>query len=132
MISSLYSEHFFEHLSYTDTTAIRCLQNYYQILKIDGKLRLVIPDMEKVFKSYVERDLQHFKTTRIEEKIPQSKKYASIIDYVNYGIYQFGEHKYCYDFEKIKLLLESIGFKNIYRDDFNPAEDSIDQLCEII
>ena len=80
--------------------------------------------MEKLFKAYVEKDLQYFQDIAIEEKIPQSKDFASLIDYVNYGIYQFGEHKYCYDFEKISLLLKSVGFRKIVKDIFNPKEDS--------
>ncbi len=126
-VEYIYSEHFFEHLNYTDTTAIRCLQNYYKILKTGGKMRLVVPDMEKVFKAYVKRDIEYFKSIKIKEKIPQSKKYASIIDYVNYRVYQFGEHKYSYDYEKIELLLKSVGFKNIIKDDFNPSKDTREQ-----
>ena len=64
-VDYIYSEHFFEHLSYTDTTAIRCLQDYYKILKVGCKIRLVIPDMEKVFEAYVERDSSHFETIDI-------------------------------------------------------------------
>lgn len=123
-VDYIYNEHFFEHLSYTDTTAIRCLYDYLRILKKKAKLRIVIPDMEMAFKAYINKDLKFFKIINIEEKIPQSKKYASIIDYINYGIYQHGEHKYCYDFEKISLLLKSVGFKNIVKDNFNPKEDT--------
>lgn len=122
-IDYIYNEHFFEHLNYIDKTAIRCLQDYLRVLKKGGKLRLVIPDMELLFKAYVNKDYQYFKTTNIEDYIPQSKKYSSIIDFVNWGVYQRGQHKYCYDFEKISLLLKSVGFKNIFRDNFNSEKD---------
>lgn len=80
--------------------------------------------MEKVFKAYYKKDFKFFDLINIEEKIPQTKEYSSIIDFINYGVYQFGEHKYCYDYEKIHLLLKSVGFKKITRSEFNPSEDS--------
>lgn len=63
-------------------------------------MRLVIPDMEKSFKAYVNKDYKYFELINIDKKIPQSKKYASTIDYINYGTYSAGAHKYSYDFEK--------------------------------
>ncbi len=126
-INYIYSEHFLEHISYTDATVINCLKDYYRILQNGAKMKHVIPDMEKVFNAYSNKNINHFSKIIIEEKIPQSKEFASLIDYVNYGVYQFGQHKYCYDFEKFDLLLRSIGFKNIENREFNPKEDSIER-----
>lgn len=124
-VDYIYSEHFFEHLDYIDGTAIKCLQDYLRVLKKGGKIRIVIPDMEKSFKAYVNRDYDYFKMLDLEDYIPQSKKYGSIIDFINWGVYQRGEHKYNYDFEKISLLLKSVGFKNIRRDNFDPEKDFV-------
>jgi len=44
--------------------------------------------------------------------------------FINYVFYQFGEHKYCYDFEKINILLKTVGFNYIVKDKFNPKEDT--------
>jgi len=123
-IDFIYSKHFFEHIDYLDSTAINCLKDYLRVLKKGGEMRMVIPDMEKVFKAYVNKDLRFFDLIDIELVVPQSKEYSSVIDYVNYGIYQFGQHRYCYDFEKICLLLKSVGFKNIIKDKFDPDIDS--------
>ena len=90
-------------------------------------------------RTHINKDINFFKDIpfNIEDIIPQSKKYSSIIDYVNFGFYNkykslkpsrrysHRDHKYGYDFEKINLLLKSIGFKNIIRDDFNPKKDSL-------
>ncbi len=123
-VDYIYSEHFFEHISYTDKTAILCLYDYLRILKQGGKIKIVIPDMESCFKAYTNKDFNYFNRLGVEKLIPQSKKYFSIIDNINYAVYQFGEHKYCYDYEKMNLLLKSVGFKNIKKDKFNPSEDT--------
>lgn len=51
------------------------------------------------------------------------KKNWTFIDYLNFVIYQFGEHKYCYDFEKLNTILKNRGYKNIFKDVFDPSED---------
>lgn len=126
-VDYIYSEHFFEHLSYTNSSAIYCLRNCYRILKKGSRIRFVIPDMERLFKAYVNKDYNYIKSIYADPLIPQSNEFASIIDYVNLGIYQHGQHKYCYDFEKMELLLKSIGFKKIAREECDPEEDALDR-----
>lgn len=122
-VEYIYNEHFFEHLSYFDKTAIRCLVDYLRVLKKGSKMRLIVPDMDKILKAYVYRDYKFFELISFEGKMPQSKEYLSIIDQINLAAYYWG-HKYCYDFEKLNLLLKSVGFKNIKRDEYNAQEDS--------
>lgn len=122
-VDHIHSEHFFEYINYLDSTAINCLRDYLRVLKKGGKLTMILADMEKIFKAYVNKDVKFLEgITNITNHIPQSKKYASLIDYVNYVSYFLGYHNYCYDYEKICLLLKSVGFKNIKKHEFNPNE----------
>lgn len=127
-VDYIYSEHFFEHLDYINGTALRSLFSYLKVLKKGGKLKIVVPDFEKILRAYVNKDLVFFNSIRhILDKINICEGYSSIIDFINYSVYQFGEHKYCYDYEKMCLLLEFVGFKNIIKSKFDPLEDSIDR-----
>ena len=124
-VDFVFSEHFLEHLDYLDTTVICCLKDYYRILKNGGKIRLSVPDIEKIIKAYINKDMEYLEDiTPIENQLPHSKKYATKIDYINYFVYQYGEHKYSYDYEKLNLLLKIIGYKNIIKDEFHLNEDT--------
>lgn len=123
-VSYIYSEHFFEHVDYIHLTAYYMLKDWLRVLLPGAKVKIVLPDYEMLFTQYVNRNYDLFKQqVNINEKIPKEIP-ATLIDYVNYGVYQFGEHKYCYDFEKIKVFLEAVGFINVERVHFEDGEDS--------
>jgi hypothetical protein len=48
---------------------------------------------------------------------------ASLVDYLNYAVYQNGEHACIHDEEKLTLLLRGIGFSQVRRVEFDPAVD---------
>ncbi len=122
-VDYILSEHYFQYIEFIDSTALRCLNDYYRLLKKGGKMRMIIPDHEKFFKAYAKKDINYFKSfMRISNKLPHHLKYSSIIDYINYS-FQYGKVRYAYDFEKIQIILKSIGFKNIIKGNFNPKED---------
>ena len=119
-VDYIYSSHFFQYIEFIDSTAIRCLSDYYRILKKGGKMRMIIPDHEKLLKAYANNDIKYYiNFIRIDNKLPHHLNYSSIIDYVNYA-FQYGKVRYAYDFEKMEILLKSIGFKNIIKDKINP------------
>lgn len=120
----IYTEHFLEHLDYYDGTLIKCLKNYYWILKKDGKLRIVIPNIEQAINAYINRDFEQYDHYDKKYNLRIPKKYATLIDLVNRFSYALGMHKYAYDFEKLEKILKAIGFKKVTKEDFNPKEDS--------
>ncbi|ODS40526.1 MAG: hypothetical protein A7315_02505 [Candidatus Altiarchaeales archaeon WOR_SM1_79] len=119
----IYSEHLFEHIEYLNLTAFYVLKDWLRVLKRGYKIKIVMPDSQKLFTNYVDRNYEYFNVINIKEKIPK-KIEPTLIDHVNYGVYQRGEHKYCYDFEKMKLFLETVGFKNVQIGEFQEGEDS--------
>lgn len=47
----------------------------------------------------------------------------TIVDHINYGVYQRGEHKYIYDQEKIMLLLRRIGYSSVTESEYREGVD---------
>lgn len=45
------------------------------------------------------------------------------MDCINYSMRQNGEHRWYYDEETMRLLLESVGFVEIQRREFDPRLD---------
>lgn len=127
-VSYIYSEHLFEHIEYLHLTAYRVLKDWLRVLNNEGSVKIVIPDMGRAFKKYAQGDVKYFSDiVDINSKVPKNIP-ATLIDYINYGAYQMGEHKYCYDFEKMKIFLETVGFKKVERQNYKEGEDS---LCRI-
>lgn len=86
------------------------LKEWHRVLKVSGLLRLAVPDFEAIVKVYLKyKDLNHQGVLgplygRIVIKAPDGEKIAY--------------HKTAYDFESLKKVLDSAGFKNIHRYDW--------------
>lgn len=127
-IEYIYSSHFVEHLEHEELVAH--LKECYRILKNDAVLRLGVPDFEKVF-----RDYSAHNDTRVDElKDLLSEKFSlpedliCRMDWVNRAVHEFGEHKTCLDWEKVRNLLKYAGFdeNKIIQTEF---QDNIDLLA---
>ena len=119
----IYSSHFFEHLRTKD--AMRLFKQSYSILKPGGIFRIalpnVVPDMRKLLNNEFtdeDRALMTEKRTmfRLEGK-------PNDIDYLNYMVFQYDEHKYVYTPQKIIDILEYVGFKDVRQVEFNKEYD---------
>jgi predicted SAM-dependent methyltransferase len=120
----IYSSHFFEHLEYSDS--LRLLRQCYHLLKPDGIFRISLPDFKGACTAYLKDDYSYFELvdpdTFLSEVAPET---LTLVDYVNFAIYQSGEHKRVYDEEKVIRLLQSIGFTSVsvssYETEIDPA-----------
>ena len=95
-LNYIYSSHFFEHIFKEDAVAL--LKSCLYALKPGGVIRIAIPDLAYAISLYK----QGKKTEMLEDYFFVSSK----------GSY-LARHKYMYDFEMIKEILEKIGFSNI-------------------
>jgi len=66
----VYSSHFLEHLSQEQADFV--LKESYRILKKDGIIRIVVPDLENVCKEYL----------RVLELVSQDKKYEEVYQWI--------------------------------------------------
>jgi predicted SAM-dependent methyltransferase len=143
-VAAIYSEHFFEHLNYTQLTdsmawqlettqepsdALTFLRECKRVLRPGGVLDIVVPDVEGILQEYVGRR---------EKPFPGSKWWGPTwcdtpLHCVNYVFRQGSEHQYAYDAETLEAILTVVGFVDIRRRPFDSTLDAenheIGSLC---
>jgi predicted SAM-dependent methyltransferase len=123
----IYSSHFFEHLDRRD--GYRVMREAYRALQPGGIFRVVIPDFRACFEAYVRNDTDYFSLIDLDALFPGTEaRPLTPVDYLNYAVYQFGEHRCLYDEEKLRALLTGIGFHSVERTDYNPKVDVDSEL----
>lgn len=117
-LNYIYSSHFFEHIFKEDAEAL--LKSCLIALKPGGVIRIVIPDLAYAISLYNKGK----KTEMLEDYFFVSSK----------GSY-LARHKYMYDFEMIKEILDKIGFLNItkckYQEGKTPDIKHLDTYPEV-
>lgn len=121
----IYSSHFFEHLEYDD--GVRLMRDCHRALQPAGTFRAALPDFQKMFRAYIERNEKHFDLYSIFDVYPhRPPETITLCDHVNAGVYEFG-HRCIYDQEKICRVLRHLGFASVeitgYRDRIDPASE---------
>ncbi|OIQ87100.1 methyltransferase domain protein [mine drainage metagenome] len=97
-VDFIYSSHFLEHLFKAD--ADRLLTDCYRALKPGGIIRISIPDLAYAVSFYARG-----------EKERMLADYFFVEDKESF----LARHKYMYDFELLRNLLEKVGFSQIVR-----------------
>lgn len=117
--SIIYSEHFYEHLGYPrDITHL--LSECYRVLEPGGVHSFGVPDGEMVLRHYTTNEYADHAAAQLRWNPNWCR---TQMDHVNYCLRQNGEHRWYYDEETIRLLLESVGFAAIHRREFDPSLD---------
>lgn len=107
--STIYCGHFIEHMTYQEATEL--LTTTYKLLANNGIIRLTTPDLGLWIKKYYEDDGGFFKKfTQSYRAFPNLYSKGDILIAQAYG----WNHKWLYDFESLRHLLEVAGFKKIY------------------
>ncbi len=100
-------EHCFEHLDpIYDVPTV--LKECHRILKAEGQLRIIVPDIELFIHAYVNQNWDFLGD--------YSHKDAAA--HLTHVFRQGGEHKFGYDYSALKQTLESHNFKNITKMSF--------------
>jgi predicted SAM-dependent methyltransferase len=97
-VDFIYSSHFFEHIFPDDAQFL--LRSCYEALKPKGIIRISVPDLEYAISLY-----------------HQGKKKEMLDNFffvAGKGSY-LARHKYMYDFDMIKKILDQLGFINVKR-----------------
>ena len=126
-IDFIYSCHLVEHLDHEELVAH--LKECHRILKKDAVLRLGIPTFEKVFHAYCNQDDSRFIEIRglLSNKLSIPENLICRMDWINRSVHEFGNHKICLDWEKIRNLLIFSGFEKdkIIQTDFKETIDNL-------
>lgn len=105
----IYSEHLFEHLTYSQ--AMNMLKECHRILKPNGVLRIATPNLQFLVDLYLhpekEVNKKYIEFNAERSGLPSSPIYA-----INYFHTTWG-HKIIYDQVALSRFLEEVGFENI-------------------
>ncbi len=110
-------EHFLEHMDKIYETPI-FLAECKRVLKNDGILRIIVPDIEKYIKAYYENN---WKIVGLDIDSMPEWQGAEVLSHI---FRQGGEHKFGYDFHSISNLLYDVGFKKVLKSEFAKSFDS--------
>ena len=122
----IYSSHFFEHLEYRDS--LRLMRDCHRALRPGGVFRVALPTFKGLFSRYLEADedsgLSPALSKQILKLLPDLEPGTeTMVDWINYGVYQRGEHRYIYDENKVILLLKRIGFRSAEESSYKEGTD---------
>ncbi len=124
----IFSEHFLEHVDYYETAPF-FLRECFRVLQPGGTIRLIVPDVGRYLKAYAQDGWLEIE--KLRGLLPGHKdpyfwtNYETKMELVNMLFRQFGEHKFAYDFETVRVLLQKEGFCNIIQTEFGQSSDPI-------
>lgn len=111
-VSFIYHAHFIEHFSLQEN--LKIFKECYRILKKNGVLRILFPDLAKHCQIYLNEDKETL--YKYKEKgliLLKPEEFNLVTEWFNKGFYDFG-HKFIYDFKTIEALAKKVGFSKIY------------------
>jgi len=128
-IRYIYASHFIEHLTHKD--AINFLNKAYKWMMVGGVIRLTTPDLGLWIKKYYENDLAFFMeyhSLYLRNDTIRTKGEIFMAEYENFG------HKWIYDFEALKNIMNNAGFSRIQQkmefDSLIPEIKEVEPKCE--
>lgn len=120
-VEVVYNSHVFEHIP--RNTARSVIAEWYRVLKPGGKLYLCMPDIEALFRIYLD-SLSDYDT-------PEGRYLNDMSRDIVYGgqTSEYDFHYNGYSFPTLKALLEDVGFHDVQRFDrktftINPNRDA--------
>ena len=117
----IYSEHFFEHIDYP-VVAGKFLAECFRVLKSGGLIRLGVPDTEWPLQEYCK--VRNDGYYQLAKKTWHPSWCTMEMEHINYHFRQDGEHRFAYDFETLRKVLQIAGFSNVTKTNFDPGVDS--------
>ncbi|MBK9283195.1 MAG: methyltransferase domain-containing protein [Sphingobacteriaceae bacterium] len=128
---SLYCSHVLEHLSLEDFRI--ALKNSYHVLKPGGIFRCVLPDLEYIAKTYLEkkanRELDASITFMNWTLLGHEKREKGLKAIVK-NHFSNAHHLWMWDKDSLAMELEKVGFKNIRKASFNDSQENAFKLVE--
>ncbi|WP_319405212.1 methyltransferase domain-containing protein [uncultured Desulfosarcina sp.] len=121
-VSKIYTSHFLEHIPKDRGSFF--LRECFRILKTNGILRIVVPDLLLHAEKYVESTKKLLHHSLLPDDRSSHDKFLETI----FGAYlkkkRYGaEHYYMYDLPTLVSLLRSVGFQDIKKFDFQKGDD---------
>jgi len=125
-VDYIYASHFFEHFRVDEAEKI--LVECRRVLKPEGILRIVLPDLEILARKYVEKDREFYRKIK-----PGRELTDAFLDLLNFfpsklsrRVFPGQYHLWMYDFESLSTLLKKCRFSRVERKKF--AETTIPDI----
>jgi len=115
----VYHSHLLEHLNYRD--GLKLLSEIYSALKIGGRQRIVVPDLERYCKGYLNYHDKFLEQFRDSETGIQSDIFETRGSIFMSQFYE-QDHKMSWDFETLFVALKKLGFRNIKRTQWRESD----------
>jgi predicted SAM-dependent methyltransferase len=117
----IFSEHFFEHLDYTEEIPV-VLSECLRVLQPGGIIRIVVPDAGRYLRAYCESGWEALTKLR-ELRSDHFDRYTGCayvtkMELVNEVFRQAYTHKFAYDHETLERVLLHTGFARAERAQF--------------
>jgi len=107
-VECIYTSHMLEHLSRTGS--ISFLDECLRILKIDGILRIVVPDLRMAINDYLtDGDADEF----MERLRVEAPSIGSLKEKFKLFISGYRHHQWMYDGKSVSILMKNRGFRNV-------------------
>lgn len=119
--NGIFSEHTLEHLTYTE--AAHLLAECRRILKPDGIIRIVVPDVSLFIMNYAADNKAWFATWErlmflgSSDSERAARRLTSPLEAISFVTQEYG-HRSSWDFLTIKVYLERAGFRNVTQTEF--------------
>ena len=114
----VFTEHFLEHLDYPFETQ-NFISECFRVMKGGGIARISVPDTEYTLRAYMESDGEYFERCR---RLWHPEWCTTKMESVNFHFRQYDQHKFAYDYETLKKLLEQCGFLEITQSECRGSE----------
>jgi len=125
-VDYIYTSHTLEHFYFKEI--IFLLKECYRVLKPGGILRIAVPNARIYINAYYENKELPSHFFGYKPAFNNTTK----IDYINYISYMDGHHKYLFDEENLKYLVEYSGFKNVKIVEFDESVDLFERKHQSI
>ena len=128
----VFTSHMLEHIPHFRLE--KTISEFNRILKKNGTLRIVVPDLKKMVNAYVKKDIKFYKLSRhytnhlgiggsfLSKLISPGKNILAISREMD-EIFGGYAHIYHFDFEMLKILLSKWGFSKIKKSKFCQSMD---------
>ena len=111
------AEHMIEHLSWEE--AELCVGEIARVLEPGGLCRICTPDLEGISRAYLERD------PRVLDVHREHGYSAPTWAHLPNNYLRMWGHRFVFDFDSLRLLLERAGFQEIERSGFNRSRHEV-------
>jgi predicted SAM-dependent methyltransferase len=103
--NGIITEHTIEHLTPLD--AINLFKEFYRIIRPSGVVRIIVPDLEKYIKFYLQDSIK-------EEITNEFETFDNGCEAI-WNLTQNWEHVSCWDYKMLEKCLIDVGFKSCKR-----------------